>query len=544
VARVLYQFERFGLLDGGTGVAGPRPDIQDLKGPDAAITERVAEEGSVLLRNQDKTLPLGKRDLRNVAVIGPTGRQLMVNANQGERARGFPDRDAVSPLDALQSLAPAGASFHYAPGIDWFGQTVPASALAPGLTRTESDSDATQVDATLDYPNSGTLSPGVTYTWTGSISVPADDTYYLLLQQSYPAGGGFFAPPSTSLQVDGATPPSFTPAVLPATYPSSVIPATGANTGAVLSLTAGSHTISVKTAVPATATGPVQFRLAWSRLSTSIAGAVAAARSAKVAVVFVDDNGAASSDIVNSLAPNEDALVAAVAAVNPRTVVVASTGDPVLTPWIENVKSLLEVWYPGQEGSTAIARLLLGQANPAGRTPITWPVDAAQTPFAGHPERIDGADGAVTFSEGLFMGYRWYDQQHLDPRFAFGFGLSYSTFRYSKPAVSRSADGGVDVTFRVRNASRRAGDEVPQVYVGPAPGVPAGVQQAVRKLVGFDRIHLDARRQTQVTIHVPPRQLSYWSVGQQRWILAAAGRAVYVGSSSRDTPLTGTVGTS
>src|SRR5689334_14572180 len=158
VARVLYAYERFGLLECASP-AGPvsgctlpaRPDINDIKEADAATTERLSEEAAVLLKNDGAAVPLQGSSLGSVAVIGPTGRQVMVEGGQGERARGFPERDAINPLQQLQALAPAGSNFTYAPGIDWIGSVVPASALSPGLTRTESDSSATQTDATIDY---------------------------------------------------------------------------------------------------------------------------------------------------------------------------------------------------------------------------------------------------------------------------------------------------------------------------------------------------------------------------------------------------------
>ena len=330
VARVLYQFERFGLLDGGVGIAGPRPDIADLKAPDAAITERLAEEGSVLLRNEGRRCRSARRDLRSVAVIGPTGRQLMVNANQGERSAGFPDRDAISPLDALQSLAPAGSSFHYAPGIDWFGQTVPASALAPGLTRTEIRLERHPGRRHDRLPGHRHASPGRHLHLDGQHHGSRRRHLLPVAAESYAAGGGRAGPPTTSLQVDGATPPAFSPAVLPSTYPSVGDPGGRQQQRRRPRIwMRGTHTDqpSRRPRRPRQR-HRCSFRFAWSRLSSSLAGAVAAARSAKVAVVFVDDNGASNTDIVNSLAPNEDALVAAVAAANPRTVVVRQHGRP------------------------------------------------------------------------------------------------------------------------------------------------------------------------------------------------------------------------
>jgi beta-glucosidase len=214
------------------------------------------------------------------------------------------------PLQMLEALALAGSDFTYSPGIDWIGTVIPASALAPGLTRTGSDSSKTQVDKTLDYESSNALTPGVTYTWTGKITVSATDTYYLWLQQSFSG--------RPSISVDGVFQSLFSPAVPVSTYLAGIVPTGGSYTGAIVSLTAGQHTIVVTVAIPSTATQPITLRLTWSELGTMVNAAVAAARSAKVAVVFADDNGATNSDLVNSLAQNEDTLIEAVASATPH----------------------------------------------------------------------------------------------------------------------------------------------------------------------------------------------------------------------------------
>jgi beta-glucosidase len=560
VARVLYAYERFGLLECASP-AGPvagcttpsRPDINNLKAADAVTVERLSELAAVLLKNDGAALPLQGAELGAVAVIGPTARQTMVDANRQERSRGFPERDAINPLQVLQALAPAGSHFTYSPGIDWIGSVVPVPALAPGLTRTESDSNATRTDPTLDYePSSPTndLKPGVTYTWTGTLTVPVADTYYLWLQQAWLDPLISFTGPTLTVTIDGAAQPLFTPGVPVSTYPAGVVPAHGTNHGVVLPLGAGPHHLQIAAAIPLNTvwpnnvgtpiplTPPLTFRLTWSRLGDTLNAAVAAASAAKVAVVFADDNGAVNTELVNSLAPNEDALIAAVAQANPNTIVVLNNGDPVLLPWLSSVKAVLEMWYPGQEGGTSTAKLLLGQANPGGRLPITWPASGDQTPFAGHPERINGNGTNVLFSEGLYMGYRWYDQQNITPLFAFGHGLSYTQFAYSKLKI-RPDSGGLEVSFRVENTGSVRGSEVPQVYVGPPSNPPAGVQFALQKLVGFQRVQLNAGEDESVSVHVSRRELSYWSTAAQNWILAQGERTISVGASSRDLRLHG-----
>jgi beta-glucosidase len=561
VAYVLYAYERFGLLESASPAGPmssyappPRPNINDIKAADAATTERLSEASAVLLKNDGGALPLKGSTLGSVAVIGPTGRQVMVNAGLGERARGFPDRDAINPLEVLQALAPAGSHFTYQPGIDWIGSVVPATALAPGLTRTESDSSTPRVDPTINYgPSALTdLKPGVTYTWTGKLTVPIADTYYLWLQQGWMQNTflEFSSGPSVTLTIDGVVQSLSSPGVPATTYPAGVIPEYGLNQGVAINLAVGQHTIQITAAVPLTSyvpinipvteplIQPVTFRLAWSRLGDTIAAAVAAARSANVAVVFADDNGVANTAIVNSLAPNQDALIAAVANANPNTVVVLSTGDPVLMPWLSSVKAVLEMWYPGQEGGTSTARLLLGQVSPGGKLPITWPASGDQTPFAGHPERINGNGTDVPFSEGLYMGYRWYDQQNITPLFPFGYGLSYTQFDYSGLKIRPDSDG-LEVSFQVENNGSVQGAEVPQVYVGPPVNPPPSVQFAVQKLVGFQRVELDPGEGEEVSIHVSKRELSYWSTPAQSWVLPRGERKISVGGSSRDLSLHG-----
>jgi beta-glucosidase len=379
----------------------------------------------------------------------------------------------------LQKLAPKGSNFTYSPGIDWIGTLVPASELPGGLTRTESDSSVKQVDSTIDYGATSDLKPGVTYTWTGTFSVPSSDTYYLYLQGSIAGGGGFpGGTPAESITIDGATPTSFSPAVPVSTYPSGIIPTGGANTGFIATLTGGPHTVVMITvAVSSTQTTPVYLRFASSQLSVTIDAAASAAAKAKIAVVFADDNGSAgatgagdeattNSPIINSLSANQDALIEAVEQANANTVVVLSTGDPVLASWASSVRGILEMWYPGQEGGTSTARLLLGLANPGGKLPISWPASEQQTPFFNHPERITGDGTAVYFSEGIFNGYRWYDQQGITPLFSFGHGLSYTTFEYSNIKIHSSKDG-LDVSFTLKNNGTVTGSEVPQVYLGP-----------------------------------------------------------------------------
>ena len=251
-----------------------------------------------------------------------------------------------------------------------------------------------------------------------------------------------------------------------------------------------------------------------------------------------------------SLPEDQDDLIEKVAEANPRTVVILNTGGPVAMPWRDKVRAILEMWYPGQEGGWATADLALGRANPGGRLPVTFPAKLEDTPAraAGHPERLGPprqppAPGGtipvappVTYSEGIAVGYRWYDQQQIEPLLPFGHRLSYTRFEYSGLAVRQVANG-FDVIFTVRNIGPRAGEEVPQAYVGPVENPPAPM--APRSLVGFRRIEIAPGRAARVTFHVDPKQLSYWSMSTHGWATAHGSRKVFVGASSRDIRLQG-----
>jgi beta-glucosidase len=313
------------------------------------------------------------------------------------------------------------------------------------------------------------------------------------------------------------------------------------NARTVLSLKAGPHEIAV------TATGeqggqPVQVRLSWvtpQQQQNNYERAIAAARAAKKAVVFVW--GRDRPDVFH-LPGDQDKLIHDVAAANPNTIVVFNTSLPVSMAWLDDVKAVVQMWWPGDRGGPATANVLLGRVNPAGRLPFTWPhtLDHMLANDPAHPERSNrGVEGRTTYSEGIFMGYRWFDKQDVAPLFPFGHGLSYTTFEYSRLRIASVADGGLDVSFTVRNAGKVTGEEVPQVYLGPPRQPPPEAQFAMRALAAFDRVPVAAGQSKSVTLHVPLRRLQYWSTSNSKWVTAAGTRPVYVAASSRDIRLNG-----
>jgi beta-glucosidase len=236
-------------------------------------------------------------------------------------------------------------------------------------------------------------------------------------------------------------------------------------------------------------------------------------------------------------------LIEAIAKINPNTIVVLNNAQPIALPWLNEVKAVLEMWYPGDAGGSATANVLLGRVSPAGRLPFTWAerLDQYVSHDPAHPERSsDGVDGKTTYSEGVFVGYRWFDAQKIEPLFPFGFGLSYTRFEYSGLKLENAKDGGLDVRVRLRNGGAVASDEVPQVYLdAPEKSQDNSAQFAVRALVAFDRVHLSPGETKVLTLHVPSRAFEYWSAEANRWVHAEGPRKLHVGTSSRDLRLEG-----
>jgi len=263
----------------------------------------------------------------------------------------------------------------------------------------------------------------------------------------------------------------------------------------------------------------------------SPAEAAVVARRADIAIVFAvraEGEGFDCADL--SLPWGQDALIAAVAAVNPNTVVVLETGNPVAMPWHDSVNAIVQAWYPGQAGGQAVAEILAGRVNPSGRLPITFPVDLAQTPRPELPEPGApwGASTTIDYFEGADVGYRWFARSGRAPLFAFGHGLSYTRFEYHDLVVSGddTSDHPLQASFTVANVGDRSGADVPQLYLTAAPG------GECLRLLGFERVELEPGATCRVVIEVDPRLLARYDGGLGCWRIRPGGYAVAVGASA------------
>ena len=279
-----------------------------------------------------------------------------------------------------------------------------------------------------------------------------------------------------------------------------------------------------------------------------VADAVAAASTADVAVVFANDAETEGVDRQNLKLrtgvcflqcvysqQDQDALISAVARANPNTVVVLNTGGPVTMPWLDQVAGVLEAWYPGQEGGNAIASVLFGDVNPSAKLPQTFPRSEKDLPTR-TPLQYPGINLRQRYSEGLLVGYRWYDARNITPLFPFGHGLSYTTFRYSDAGAEKTA-GGATVRVTLRNTGRLAGAEVAQVYVEQ----PASAGEPPRQLGGFKKVFLQPGETRTVTIAIDKRAFSRWNSKAHAWQVVDGVHGIAVGSSSRDIRATATV---
>jgi beta-glucosidase len=295
-----------------------------------------------------------------------------------------------------------------------------------------------------------------------------------------------------------------------------------------------SHSVSALTALRGALGDRVHYTT-----GASVPIAEAVARQNQVAVVVVHDLQAERHDRTSLALPgNQDSLVRAVAAANPNTIVVLQTGSAVLMPWLNAVKAVLETWYPGQEAASSLVDLLSGRVNPSGKLPVTFPASQAAMP-AGTAATYGGVGGKVSYTEGINVGYRWYQANQVQPAFSFGYGLSYTKFHFSGMHVAPTKGGGLSVTATITNVGGVAGADVVQCYLG----APASTGEPPRQLRGFTRVNLGPRQSSLVHFQLSPGDLATWDTTQGTWVVDGGTYRVSVGDGSQpsELPLTTTV---
>jgi beta-glucosidase len=270
--------------------------------------------------------------------------------------------------------------------------------------------------------------------------------------------------------------------------------------------------------------------------TTDIPQAVAAAQAATDAIIYVNLPEGEETDLTTiDLSSTDETMIADVAAANPHTIVVINSGGPVVMPWLNSVAGVFENWYGGQETGAAMAALIFGTVDPSGKLPVTFPVSLSQVP-AQTQAQWPGTTAGINFSEGVDIGYRWYQSQNITPQFSFGYGLSYTKFSFSNLSVGAfNSDGNAKVTATITNTGSVAGADVAQMYAGD----PAASDDPPEQLKGFQRLTLNPGASATVTFPLTIHDLADWSPTDNQWEAQAGAYSIKVGDASNNLPLTG-----
>ena len=533
VRRYLGLAERTGVLDGKAFGAETSRNEADTR----ALARRAAAESFVLLKNERGALPLEPAQLDAVAVIGPNAR---AGSLMGGGSAVVKPPYTSNPLEALQEVLGDTTEIRYLQGcanhrfcpvvesgmvnngasgltIEYFNQ--PDVAGRPVATEARDSSEIFWFGHLPDGVEPG-FSARISFDFTPVDTGMHEFGLYTLglgrlylggdlvvnLWEEFEQGDTFFGMGSPEKRAQCHF-------------------EAGSSTEVVLEFMS----------MPGTPVAGLRMGVAPPLPDNAIELAADNAAEADAAVVVVglnqDWEGEGHDRSHMDLAGEQDALVSAVAARNPRTIVVVNAGSPVHLPWIDEVAAVLFAWFPGQEFGNALSDVLLGNTNPSGRLPVTLPKHITDTPgYVNYP----GDKGQVRYGEGLFVGYRHYDQRNLEPLFPFGHGLSYTDFTYANPQVAGSVhDGakGLHVSVDVTNAGTCPGAEVVQLYVRHDE---SRVARAPRELKAFERVELDPGETRRIEFRLSGRDLSYYDVQAKGWRAEPGRYGLDIGASSRD----------
>ncbi|MCB9850014.1 MAG: glycoside hydrolase family 3 C-terminal domain-containing protein [Phycisphaerales bacterium] len=498
-----------------------------------SIAREIAGAGMVLLKNDGNVLPLDKNATQTIAVIGPNYN--VARTGGGGSSEVSPYR-RVSPIEGLRAQAGPNVTFverlgvltsdAQPPAIDSAYMTPPSGSgngmLAEYFNNTDLQGSpvVSRIDPQIDFewgsgsPGAGINADNFSARWTGTLRVPTTGIYTFIAASD----------DGMRLRVDGQ----------------------------LLIDDWNQHATTVNQAVkPLVANQAYQVvmeyfdagqlanaRLAIFNQGSAVADAVAAAQNADTALVFVGLSSAKESegyDRANyGLDGNQINLIRSVAAVNPKTAVFVVAGSQVITSdWVNDAPAIVQAWYPGQEEGYAIADIVYGDVNPSAKLPMTFTKEWADHPASGN---YPGNE----YTEGIFVGYRHFDKNNIEPMFCFGHGLSYTTFAYSNLAIDASniaSAGTVQVSLNVENTGARGGAEVVQLYVHD---VASSVERPVRELKRFKKVFLAPGQTATVQFELDERALAYYDVANSRWYAEPGDFEIQIGSSSRDIRLTGT----
>ena len=535
VRRILRTAARFGWLDGDqTGLSIPRFNPQGRQ-----VALNAAREGITLLKNESGLLPLSKGKIKSILIIGPDAFPAVPVGGGSAEVQPFA---AISYLEGLSNYPGAAFQVYYDRGVLSYSDLANATNFTtsqtngePGLRAEYFDNEDLKgtplIARTEQHVDFGTaarlLFPEQTLSsrWTGYYTPQDSGSYDIFVQTTREVGGSYRLYVDDKLILDNWT------------------TLTALSDYRTLRLEPGAHKIVLEQH------GRAFRRAARLRMGIVRAGQFVSANAKKLAAIadvvvvaagFDSESEAESADRTFRLPLGQDELIQEMAAANKNTIVVMTSGGSTdMNSWLDRVPALVQAWYPGQEGGTAVAEILFGDVNPSGRLPVTFerrwednPVHDSYYPQAGTKR--------VVYKEGVFVGYRGYEHNRTKPLFPFGFGLSYTTFEYSnlsiKPVSQIESGPHYEVSFDVKNTGKREGAEVAQVYVGDTH---TRVPRPAKELKGFLKVNLRAGETRRVSVMLDRRALSYYDVNAKQWRAEPGDFNVLVGRSSEQIELRG-----
>jgi len=532
IRRILRTAIQFGWLDHEqTDSSIP---LMNPAGKQAAL--EAARSGMVLLKNDGNILPLQKGSIKSIAVIGPDAYPARSGGGGSAEAEPF---TKVSYLEAITDYLGDSAKVYYSPGLPTLDEiskqmefTSQASGGQKGLKEEIFHNlDLNGKPALVRYDDHASYTPAregdkaasdISIRWTGFFT-PSVAGSYLAFVQGPGENGGYRLFIDKKLVLDNWTQWYAFQGEAPVT------------------LTQGPHQIELDYYAKS-GWGKVTANLGIVQPETLVTPEAKSLAARVDAVIVAPGFDAASegesADRTFHLLPGQDELISQIAAANKKTIVVMTSGGGVdMSGWVDHVPALLEAWYPGQEGGTALGQLLFGDFDPSGRLPISierrWEDNATHDSY--YPK---AGTKKVEYTEGVFLGYRHYDKSSVKPLFPFGYGLSYTSFAYKNLTVSAVSTNEVTVAFDVTNTGSRAGADVAEVFVGDQH---APVPRPVKELKGFAKVNLKPGETKNITVRLDQRAFSYYDVKKHTWVVSPGDFNVFVARSAADVELTGKV---
>lgn len=501
------------------------------------IALQSAKEGIVLLKNESEILPININQIRSIAVIGPNA---AVNRHGGGGSSTITPFYSISPLDALGNRVGKKVVINYSLGckLDFEVSPIDSSALFAKYNGAKvnglygeyfNNKDLRgepllkRIDEQINFdwgggsPTKEINKDGFSVRWTGKLVPPSGGECELNIMSD--DGVRFYL--DGKLLIDSWRDQA------------------SEIKNVTVTLEAG-HEYDLRIEYYEN-WGKAVIKLGWCKPGELLNNAVNAAKKSDMVVIFAglsnkfESEGFDRNDL--NLPASQNELIEKISEVNKNTIVVLNTGAPVLMDkWIDKVPAVIQAWYPGQEGGNAIADVLLGNFNPSGKSPITYPLSWEDCPaYPTYP----GREGKTYYSEGIFVGYRYFDKKDIKALFPFGHGLSYTTFQYSNievtPCILLDSEV-VNVSFDLKNTGEREGAEVAQLYLRD---VESSVERPVKELKGFQRVNLKPGEIKKINFKLDKRAMSFYDIRKKDWVAEPGEYEVFVGSSSQDIRLKG-----